>query len=84
MSYICVTPLTMNLNNPELAVAQEPVLEAVRALHTGVTRKSQCIAAFFWHKPAPIPPSGQPWSQRLHPSLYSSPCSTPNLWRAVM
>ena len=47
MSYICVTPLTMNLNNPELAVAQEPVLEAVRALHTGVTRKPRRIAAFW-------------------------------------
>ena len=47
MSYICVTPLTMNLNTPELAVAQEPVLEAVRVLHGGVTGKPQRIAAFW-------------------------------------
>ena len=47
MSHICLTPLTMNLNNPQLALAQEPVLEAVRALHTGVTRTPKRIAAFW-------------------------------------
>ena len=47
MSYICLNPLNMNLNNPELEVAQEPVLEAVRAPHTAVTRKPQRIAAFL-------------------------------------
>ena len=47
MSYICLNPLNMNLNNPEFEVAQEPVLEAVRAPHTAVTRKPQRIAAFL-------------------------------------
>ena len=76
-------PSSMNLYNPELSVAREPVLNAVRALYTGVPRKPQRIAAFLAQARAD-PYIRAALVTEAAPITLLEHCSTLNLPRVVM